>query len=340
MKVIVYSTKRFDRELLSERAESAGLKMRFLDARLNEHTAPLAGGYDCAAVFVNDVCDRAVLEKLKEAGVSFIVTRSAGFNHVDLDAAHELDLLVLRVPAYSPNAVAEHAMGIVLALNRKIHRAYNRVRDGNFAIDGLMGFDLHGQTVGVVGTGKIGANFARIASGFGCKVLAYDIRENDDVKALGGEYVELERLLCDSRVISLHTPLTPETRHMIDDEAIGSMCDDVMLVNTSRGGLIDTQAVIRGLKSKKVGALGIDVYEEESDFFFRDLSEAVITDDTLARLLTFPNVLVTSHQGFFTREAVEAIAEVTVENIVAVRDGGRDAAPDANVVHATKHKGD
>jgi D-lactate dehydrogenase len=338
MNVLVFSTKRFDRQLLKPRATEAGLDVRFLDTRLSKETAKLAEGYRCVAVFVNDVCDRDVVRALCDAGVELIVTRSAGFNHIDLDAAAACDILVLRVPAYSPNAVAEHAMGIVLALNRKIHRAYNRVRDGNFAIDGLMGFDLHEKTVGVVGTGKIGLNFARIARGFGCRVLGYDPYPTDEFNDVG-EYCELERLLCDSRVISLHCPLTPDTQHLIDEDAIDAMCDQVMLVNTSRGALVDTVAVIDGLKSGKIGSLGMDVYEEESDFFFRDLSERVIQDDVLARLLTFPNVLITSHQGFFTQEAVEAIADITIKNIVSVRDGGPDAAPQENVVHAKKHAG-
>lgn len=335
MQALIFSTKRFDRDLLQSRADDAGLDVRFLETRLNENTASLASGAEIVSVFVNDLVNAAVIDQLADVGAKLIVTRSAGFNHIDLEAAERRSIAVARVPAYSPNAVAEHAVGVVLALNRKIHKAYARVREANFAIDGLMGFDLHGKTVGVVGTGKIGLNFARIARGFGCNVLGFDPYPNDDFKQLG-DYVELDQLLCDSRIISFHCPLTPETRHIIDDEAIEAMCDEVMLINTSRGGLIDTPAVIRGLKSSKIGALGIDVYEEESDFFFRDLSERVITDDVLARLLTFPNVLVTSHQGFFTREAVEAIADVTVENMTRYRDGGpENIARDNLVTHVT-----
>jgi len=262
--------------------------------------------------------------------VKLIALRSAGFNHVDLEAAERHGICIARVPAYSPEAVAEHTVALMLSLNRKIHRAYNRVREGNFSLEGLLGFNLHGRTVGVVGTGRIGIALCRILRGFGCRILASDVQTSAEATELGVEYVELEALLGESRIISLNLPLTPETHHMIDDAAIDRMPQGVMLINTSRGALVDTRAVIRGLKSGKIGALGLDVYEEEGDLFFRDLSESVIQDDIFARLLTFPNVIITGHQAFFTEEAVNRIAQTTIENLDAyARDG---VPPEKNIV--------
>jgi D-lactate dehydrogenase len=268
-----------------------------------------------SSLFVSDDGSQAVLEALSEVGVRFLALRSTGYNHVDLDAARRLGLRVARVPGYSPYAVAEHTIGLILALDRKIHRAYARVREGNFSLDGLLGFDLHGRTVGVVGTGTIGAVVCRILTGFGCRVVAHDRVENPVCLELGVEYVELERLLSESDIITLHCPLTAETHHLIGAAALSRVKKGVMLVNTSRGGLVDTAAVVEALKDGTVGHLGLDVYEEEAELFFEDQSEAVIQDDVFSRLLTFPNVLVTGHQAFFTADALEQIARVTAANL-------------------------
>jgi D-lactate dehydrogenase len=337
MKAKFFSVKEFEREALTPRLEGSGVEADFLETRLGVKTAGLAKGSPIVSVFVNDVCDEDVLRVLSDGGTELLALRSAGFNHVDLEAADRLGITVARVPAYSPSGVAEHAAALLLALNRKLHKAYNRAREGNFSIDGLMGFDLNGKTVGVIGTGKIGVAFARIARGFGCDVLGHDPYENDAFKEVGGTYVELDELLGRSRIVSLHCPLTPETHHLIDAEAIGKMAEDAVLINTSRGGLVDTKALIGALKQERLGAVGIDVYEEEESFFFRDLSTRVLTDDLLARLLTFPNVLVTSHQGFFTHEAVEAIADVTAQNLRAASEGGPGAIDEDNIVRAEVH---
>lgn len=338
MTTIVFSTKRFDRSYLGSMADDAGLDVRFVEARLTLETAPLADGCTIACLFANDVGDAGVLESLSGCGVKMLALRSAGFNHVDLEAAERLGMVVARVPAYSPAAVAEHAVALIMGLNRKTHKAYLRVREGNFSIDGLMGFDLGTRTVGVVGLGKIGESFARIVRGFGCDVLAFDpYADEAGARDLGIELTSLEDLLSRSDIVSLHCPLTPESRHLIDDDAIARMKQGSMLINTSRGALVDTHAAIDGLKSGRLGAVGLDVYEEEGDFFFRDLSDQVLQDDQLARLLTFPNVLVTSHQAFFTHEAVEMIARTTIENIRAYQEGGAGAIPEANVVRAEVH---
>lgn len=252
---------------------------------------------------------------LANGGTRLVALRSAGFNHVDLEAAREAGIIVARVPAYSPHAVAEHAVALILSLDRRIHRAYARVREGNFSLEGLMGFDLDGRTVGIVGTGKIGTVFGRIMDGFGCRLLAHDPFPNEECGRLGVEYVDLDRLFSESDIVALHAPLTPETHHLIDGKALARMKPSAMLINTSRGALVDTRAVIEALKDGTLGALGLDVYEEEADLFFRDLSQEVIRDDVFARLLTFPNVLVTAHQAFFTEEAVRRIAATTLENI-------------------------
>jgi D-lactate dehydrogenase len=262
-----------------------------------------------------------VLQRLVRAGVGLVALRSAGFNHVDLAAAGELGITIARVPAYSPHAVAEHTVGLILCLNRKLHRAYARVRDGNFSLEGLLGFDLHGRTVGVVGTGNVGTVVATIMAGFGCRLLAFDPEPNDECRALGVRYVGLEELLGSADIVSLHCPLTPETRHLVDADALGRMKPGVMLINTGRGALVDTAAVIAALKTGRIGALGLDVYEEEEALFFEDLSGTVIQDDVFMRLLTFPNVMVTAHQAFFTEDALLAIADTTMANITAFETG-------------------
>ena len=321
MKVAVFSSHQYDERYLLEANQEAGHDLVFLESRLKPHTARLAEGFDAVCAFVNDDLGEAVLEALAGLGIEHIALRSAGFNHVDLPAAGRLGFTVARVPAYSPHAVAEHTVAMVLALNRQIHKAYTRVRDGNFALDGLLGFDLHERTVGIIGTGKIGERVAVIMAGFGCRILAFDPYPNQTVIDLGARYVDLETMFGESDIITLHTPLTPETHHLIDDESVAMMKDGVMIVNTSRGALVDTVAVISGLKSGKVGYLGLDVYEEEGDLFFENLSDRIITDDVFSRLLTFPNVIITGHQGFFTREAITAIAETTIANLSAFANG-------------------
>jgi D-lactate dehydrogenase len=329
MKVAVYSTRPYDRLFLDAANEAAGCphELQYFEAHLAIPTAILADGAKAVCPFVNDALDREVLSRLAQSGVRLISLRSAGFNNVDLAAAQELGMVVARVPAYSPHAVAEHAAALILALDRKIHRAYARVREGNFSLDGLIGFDLHGKTVGLIGTGRIGAILARILAGFGCELLAADPVRNEQVQALGGRYVTLAELLAQSDIVSLHCPLTPDTRHLIDASAISKMKPGVMLINTSRGAVVDTRAIIDGLKSGKIGHLGLDVYEEEDDLFFEDLSDHVIKDDLFARLLTFPNVLITGHQGFFTREAMQAIAETTIANISMFEATGQPVHP-------------
>jgi D-lactate dehydrogenase len=282
----------------------------------------LASSHGAVCSFVNDRVDERALEILRQGGCRVIALRSAGYNHVDLPSAARLGIPIVRVPEYSPYAVAEHAVALVLALNRKIHRAYARVREWNFSLDGLVGFDLHGKTVGIVGTGRIGEAAARIFHGFGCRVLAFDLRPNPALAAdLGIQYVNLDRLYRESHIISLHVPLTPATRHMVDAEALAIMKTGVLLINTGRGALIDSRALLASLKTSHVGAAGLDVYEEEGGIFFKDLSNAVLQDDVLARLLTFPNVLVTSHQGFLTTEALANIAHVTLQNVTAFERG-------------------
>ncbi|GIX36704.1 MAG: lactate dehydrogenase [Lysobacteraceae bacterium] len=313
--VAVFSTRSHDRSHLLEADPEASIAWRFFEQRLEASTVQAAEGALAVCAFVNDTLDAGVLARLHALGVRLVLLRCAGFNNVDLCAAADLGLRVGRVPEYSPHAVAEHTLALLLALNRKIHRAYNRVREGNFALDGLLGFDLHGKTVGVVGTGRIGATFCRILSGFGVRLLATDPCPSEAVRALGVEYLELDALLAASDVVSLHCPLTPQTHHLIDAGALARMKPGAFLLNTSRGAVVDTRALIAALKSGRLGALGLDVYEEEAHLFFRDLSEQVLQDDVFARLLTFPNVLITGHQGFFTREALRAIAATTVDNL-------------------------
>lgn len=315
MRVAFFSSKPHDRDFFGRVNSTFQYELHFWEPRLTEETVSLATGFEAVCVFVNDQLNATVLEHLAAGGTKFLALRCAGFNNVDLPAAQRLGISVARVPTYSPHAVAEHTVALILALNRKIHRAYNRVREGNFALNGLMGFDLCGRTVGIIGTGKIGAILARILNGFGCRLLAHDVVHNPDCLALGVRYVELDELWSSCDILSLHCPLTPNTRHLVNVETIARMRRGVMLVNTSRGAVVDTAAAIDGLKSGQIGYLGLDVYEEEADYFFEDLSNEVLTDDLLARLLTFPNVLVTGHQAFFTEDALIEIATTTLQNL-------------------------
>ena len=317
----VFDTKRYDRDSLG-RAGNSEIEWRFMDFRLSAETAVAAKGAKAVCIFVNDRADRAALEVLTSLGVKHVALRCAGFNSVDIDAAKELRLFVTRVPAYSPYAVAEHAVGLLLALNRKIPRAYNRVHDLNFSLNGLVGFDLHGKTAGIIGTGKIGRVVAEILRGFSMKVLAYDpFPAPDWASKVGVEYTDPKTLARESAVITLHVPLTPETHHVVNRETISLTKPGTIIVNVSRGALIDTKALIEALKSGHLGGVALDVYEEEEGVFFEDLSGQVLQDDDLARLLTFPNVLITAHQAFLTCEALAEIAHVTVENLRAFSQG-------------------
>lgn len=329
MNVAIFSSKPYDREFLvaANKASGKGHVLHFLEPRLSAETVSLAHGATAVCAFVNDMLDRPVLEALGAGGTRLVALRCAGFNNVDLVAARQLGISIARVPAYSPEAVAEHAVALILSLNRNIHRAYVRVREGNFALDGLLGFDLKGRVTGVVGTGKIGIGVARIMRGFGCEVLGYDPHPDPAFEQLGGRYVALDELLSRSDIVTLHCPLTPGTHHLIDAAAIATMKPGVMIINTGRGALVETRALIRGLKSGRIGHVGLDVYEEESDLFFENLSGQIIQDDVFARLLTFPNVLITGHQGFFTREALGAIAATTIENISRFEETGTPAHP-------------
>ncbi|MBD2293158.1 2-hydroxyacid dehydrogenase [Anabaena sphaerica FACHB-251] len=321
MKVAVFSTKTYDRQFLEAANFPIQHELVFFEPRLNRDTAILAAGFPCVCAFVHDQVDASTLEILAAGGTRLIALRCAGFNNVDLATAAKLGITVVRVPAYSPYGVAEHAVGLILSLNRKIHRAYNRVRESNFSLNGLLGFNLYERTVGIIGTGKIGLILGQIMKGFGCNLLAYDLYKNPDLEALGGKYVELPELFANSDIISLHCPLMPETHHLINSEAIAQMKPGMMIINTSRGALIDTQAVIEGLKSGQIGYLGVDVYEQESELFFEDLSGEIIQDDIFQRLTTFPNVLITGHQAFFTEEALRNIADTTFANIADIEQG-------------------
>lgn len=321
MKVAVFGLKPDLCCLLLAASEETEHELKVYEPRLTPATSYLAQGFEAVCVFVNDQVNRETLSSLASAGIRLVALCCAGFNQVDIKAASEFGITVMRVPAYSPYAVAEHAITLILALNRKVYKAYNRVREGNFELGGLLGFDLYGTTVGIIGTGKIGAITAKILQGFGCHILAYDVYKNSECEGMGVKYVALSDLLAQSEIISLHCPLTPETHHLINAAAIEKMKAGVMLINTSRGSLIDTKAVIAGLKSRKIGYLGLDVYEEESDLFFQDLSDEIIQDDVFERLLTFPNVLITAHQAFFTRNALKNIVDTTLENIESFAQG-------------------
>lgn len=323
MKVAVFSTKPYDERFLRAANEGHGHELTFFEPRLTKETVPLAAGFPAICIFVNDQLNAAAIGRLVEGGTRLVALRCAGFNNIDLAAAEEHGLTIVRVPAYSPHAVAEHTVALLLTLNRKIHKAYSRVRDGNMSLDGLLGFDVQGKTVGIIGTGKIGIEVAKIMRGFGCELLAYDLYPSDACRELGVTYTTLPDLFAQSDIITLHCPLTPETYHLIDAEAIAQMKKGVVILNTSRGALIDTTAVIDALKSGHIGHLGLDVYEEEADLFFEDLSTQVIQDDVFARLLTLPNVLVTGHQAFFTDTAMSNIAATTIDNITSFAKNGR-----------------
>lgn len=314
MKIVFYSAQPYDR-IFFDRYNQAGFTIEYLDMPLQEQTAAMAAGADAICVFVNDTVNAPVIQQLAAQGVKVIALRCAGFNNVDLEAARIHGIHVCRVPAYSPEAVAEHATAMILTLNRKTHKAYNRVREQNFSLNGLLGFNLHGKTIGVIGTGHIGHAFCRIMLGFGCRVLAFDLVANKDLESQGVEYLPLIGLLQQSDIISLHCPLNEQTRHLISDQTLGMMKKGAMLINTGRGALIDTGAVIKALKSGHLGALGMDVYEQEEKLFFRDLSGDIIQDDLIQRLMSFPNVLITAHQAFFTSEALAEIAITTLNNV-------------------------
>lgn len=323
MKTAVFSTRRYDQSLLSLANTAAGSRhdLRFLQDRLTLETAVLAKGCAAVCVFVNDQVDAAVLAALAAQGTRLVATRSTGFNHIDVAAAARLDIAVVRVTDYSPYSVAEFAVGLLLAVNRKIARASTRTRDGNFELDGLMGFDLHGKTVGVVGTGKIGLIFAQIMRGFGCTVVGHDPYPAPAFEALGGRYLPVDELLACCDVVSLHCPLTDANRHIVDAAALAGLKRGCILVNTSRGGLVDTEAAVQALKTGQLGGLAIDVYEQEASLFFQDLSSTIITDDVIQRLVSFPNVIVTGHQAFFTEEAIGQIMRTTIASISAFEDG-------------------
>lgn len=333
MRVAVFSTKAYDRRFLDAANHAGDHQLDYFEARLDAASAPLAYGYPAVCAFVNDRLDAAVLDRLAEGGVRIVALRCAGYNNIDLAAAEALGIAVVRVPAYSPAAVAEFTIALMLALERNIHRAWARVRENNFALDGLIGRTLGGRVVGVVGTGRIGARVARaLKMGFGCEVLATDVVEDPALVEEGVRYVPGRTLLAEADIITLHCPLTPETRHVVNAEAIAAARPGVVIVNTSRGALIDTAALIEGLKAHKIGGVALDVYEQEADLFFEDLSNEIIQDDVFQRLLTFPNVLITGHQGFLTEEALQAIAETTLKNLADAEAGW----PLVNAVSASR----
>ena len=326
MKLAFFDTKPYDRPGFDLYAQKAGIEIKYYEANLNADTVSLAAGFDAVCVFVNDIVSAEVVDKLYELGVKTIVLRCAGFNNVDIKACRG-KLRVFRVPAYSPYAVAEHAMALLLTVNRRTHKAYNRTREFNFSLQGFTGFDLHGKTVGIIGTGKIGRVFADICRGFGMKILAYD-----KFPGAGLDYVELDELFEKSDIISLHCPLTEETRHLIRAETIGKMKEGVVILNTSRGALVNTGDLIQGILDKKVGAACLDVYEEEGDFFYEDFSGHIVRDDKLVRLIAMPNVIVTSHQAFLTEEALDNIAATTVNNLVRFFEGNPDESTEVKYI--------
>ena len=322
IKIAFFDSKEYDIKLFDEYNKKYGYEITYLESRLSRETAPLAKGFDVVCVFVNDVVDKDVIKILKKCGVKLIALRCAGFNNVDINNMDE-SIKVVRVPAYSPYAVAEHATALLLSINRKIYKAYQRTKKYNFTLNGLLGFDIHGKTVGVVGTGKIGKVFAQIMKGFGARVLAYDVYKDEQAaKEIGFEYVALEELLKESDIISLHCPLTPETNKIINKDTISMMKDGVYIINTSRGKLIDTESLIERLETGKIGGLGLDVYEDEEEFFLNDMSNSYIRDKDLSTLLSMPNVVITSHQAFFTSEALNKIASDTCENIKDIFETG------------------
>ncbi len=332
MKITFFSAKPYDRQFFDRYNKEFGFDMEYFETHLGPHIVNAVEGADAVCVFVNDKVNAEVISILAKKGVKIIALRCAGFNNVDLDAARSNGIRVCRVPEYSPEAIAEHTVAMILTLNRKTHKAYNRVREQNFSLNGLLGFNLHGKTIGVIGTGKIGKAFCRIMLGFGCKVVAYDLFPNKDLESAGITYMSFEGILKESDIISLHCPLTPKNHYMINEETLASMKKGVVLINTSRGGLINTADIIHALKSKQVAYLGIDVYEQEEKLFFKDLSGNIIDDDNIQRLMSFPNVLVTAHQAFFTEEALSQIAQVTLNNIRQLGKGTEPQTPSAVLV--------
>ncbi|WP_421854231.1 2-hydroxyacid dehydrogenase [Marinomonas sp.] len=316
MKVAVFSCKPYDKRTLATFADATDLSMTYFESRLSMETISLVKGFDAISCFVNDDVNAEVIQHLKQQGVNTIALRCAGFNNVDLDAAKKQGIKVFHVPDYSPTSVAEHAVALIMTLNRKTHRAYHRVKEGNFALEGLMGFNLEGKTVGCIGTGRIGAAFCRIMKGFGCKVLCYDLYPSQELIDQGCQYIPLDEIYQRSDIISLHCPLNPSTHHLINKDSLAKMKDGVMIINTSRGALVHAQEAIDALYSGKIGNLGLDVYEQENKIFFEDMSSHIIQDSVFQLMLTFPNVVVTGHQGYFTIEALNHIAETTVDNLL------------------------
>ncbi|MFT4202296.1 MAG: 2-hydroxyacid dehydrogenase [Chitinophagaceae bacterium] len=321
MKITFFSTKPYDKAFFQKLNADFGFELEFYETHLGPHVTNVIQESAAVCVFVNDKLNKQVLTGLAAKGVKYIALRCAGFNNLDVEAAKTLGLKVCRVPAYSPEAVAEHAMAMILTLNRKIHKAYNRIREQNFSLNGLLGFNIHKKTIGIVGTGNIGQAFAKIAKGFGAEIIAYDLFPNTSLQEFGVQYVDLETLFSRSDIISLHCPLLESTKHLVNENSIAKMKPGVMLINTSRGGLVDTQAAIKALQSRHIGHLGIDVYEQEDKLFFRDLSESIITDEQFQILQSFPNVLVTAHQAFFTEEALTQIAHTTLSNLSCLEKG-------------------
>lgn len=332
MKVTFFSAKPYDRQFFDQQNVDFGFELEYFETHLGPHAINTVDRTDAVCVFVNDKLDAKVIESLAAKGVKLIALRCAGFNNVDLESARQFGMQVCRVPAYSPQAVAEHAVAMILTLNRKTHKAYNRVREQNFSLNGLLGFDMHGKTVGVLGTGNIGKAFCKIMIGFGCKVVAFDVQRDSELEKMNVEYLSIDQVFNRSDIVSLHCPLNDATRHIINNQSIMLMKKGVMLINTSRGGLIDTKAAIGALKSKHIGYLGIDVYEQEEKIFFRDLSSNIIEDDVIQRLMSFPNVLITAHQAFFTEEALQQIASTTLNNIKDALSEGSNLSPRARLV--------
>ncbi len=332
MNIAFFSAKPYDKEFFDRLNARFGFNLEYYETHLGPHIVNAVENTTAICAFVNDKLNAEVLGVLAEKGVKYIALRCAGFNNVDLNAAKSLGLRVCRVPSYSPEAVAEHALTMILTLNRKTHKAYNRVREQNFSLNGLMGFNLHGKTIGIIGTGNIGKALARIMQGFGCTLLAYDIQESEELSHIGVQYCSLEEVFAQSDVLSLHCPLQESTRHMINAATLKLMKKGVMIINTSRGGLIDSAAVLEGLRTKHIGYLGIDVYEQEEKLFFRDLSHTILNDDTIQLLMSFPNVLVTGHQAFFTAEAMDEIATTTLMNLSRLEKGLEPENPAASLV--------
>lgn len=321
MKVALFSSKNYDQEFFEKANISGSHQLYFFETSLNIDTISLTQGFDAVCIFVNDFIDEPTIKKLVVNGIKVIALRCAGFNNIDIDAAKANGIKVVRVPAYSPQAVAEHAVALILTLNRKTHKAFNRVRENNFSLENLTGFNLYGKTVGVVGTGIIGTAFCKIMLGFGCKVIAYDVQPSDALKKLGVDYQTFDSLICSANIISLHCPLNEQTQHLMNTKVFDKMKPGSMLINTGRGALLNTADALDALKDEKLAYLGIDVYEQEAALFFRDLSETINQDELFMRLLTFPNVLITAHQGFFTKEALTEISNTTLQNLSDFENG-------------------